>query len=528
APITCGSGGNYHGGAGGRVVRLTAGGTLPVDGAISVSGNDAYWTDGGGGAGGSIFLSAATLAGTGSIRADGGAGGSPSGDGGGGGGRLALLADTLSFSGSLSAVGGSGFQAGGAGTIFTRVAAEPYGRLVLHNAGRAGYTRFGVTNWAAGQVFALSLAGAARLVPLTPITVSQLEITDAAMLTHDRMGQPLRVNVLGSAVIGTGASIDVAGAGYNDTNPGPGRGGYTSWGAGGGGGYGGRGGQGLPGEGSGGKTYGIFSEPLEFGSAAGGRGTYGGGSVRLAVGGRLTVDGTITADAQGGNAAGGSVYLVCAELAGGGDILARGSAAASSDSGGGGGGRIAVHAGTMSFLGTTSVAGGPGGFEGGGAGTIYLTNSAVLCGSVRSATQQGLAGASISATGGYTTFTDAQGGFLLLLPSDWSGSVSATATNQILTPATRALTHVTTPRFGIDFAAETLRRPALSFQNSAGLLRLSWDSQSGPNYQVYSTPDFINWSAYGPLHPGTGNPVTLDCPMTNSPGLFFRVQAIGN
>ena len=70
----------------------------------------------------------------------------------------------------------------------------------------------------------------------------------------------------------------------------------------------------------------------------------------LAVGGILRVDGAITAGGQGPSAAGGRVYLVCAELTGGGDILAQGSAAINDCSGGVGGGRIAVQAGTLSLL----------------------------------------------------------------------------------------------------------------------------------------------------------------------------------
>ena len=34
----------------------------------------------------------------------------------------------------------------------------------------------------------------------------------------------------------------------------------------------------------------------------------------------------------------------------------------------------------------------------------------------------------------------------------------------------------------------------------------------------------MTWSPYGPLRAGTGGILTQDCPMTNSPGLFFRVQ----
>ena len=163
----------------------------------------------------------------------------------------------------------------------------------------------------------------------------------------------------------------------------------------------------------------------------------------LAVGGILRVDGTITAGGQGPSAAGGT------------------------DS-----------------------------YTGGSVGTIYLTNSAAICGSVRSSSQQGIAGAMVSATGGYSTFTDARGCFVLLVPPDWSGSVSVTAAGY-LTPASRTLAHVSAPQFGIDFAPEAVRRPAILFQNSGGILRLSWNTQSGPTYQVYSTPDCINWSAYG-------------------------------
>ena len=97
APITHGSGGNYHAGSGGGVIRLAVGGTLTVDGVISASGNNAYDADGGGGSGGSVFLSAANLAGTGSIRADGGNGGSSGSGGGGGGYSLTRLVFPVPF-----------------------------------------------------------------------------------------------------------------------------------------------------------------------------------------------------------------------------------------------------------------------------------------------------------------------------------------------------------------------------------------------------------------------------------------------
>lgn len=63
APIDPGSGGgggnsaSYYGAAGGGVVRIDASGTVQVDGTISATGMTAVATRGGGGAGGSIYLS---------------------------------------------------------------------------------------------------------------------------------------------------------------------------------------------------------------------------------------------------------------------------------------------------------------------------------------------------------------------------------------------------------------------------------------------------------------------------------------
>ena len=63
--------GNIPGGAGGGLIRLAVSGTLTINGVISANGvnggvNDYYdQSQGGGGSGGSIWLTADTLAGTG-------------------------------------------------------------------------------------------------------------------------------------------------------------------------------------------------------------------------------------------------------------------------------------------------------------------------------------------------------------------------------------------------------------------------------------------------------------------------------
>ena len=92
-----------------------------MDGSLTANGQDGEWAHGGGGSGGSIWVTAGTLEGSGVISTDGGDSGGSAVAGGGGGGRIALYYDTNVFAGSLSAYGGSGNGAGepgGAGTIY--------------------------------------------------------------------------------------------------------------------------------------------------------------------------------------------------------------------------------------------------------------------------------------------------------------------------------------------------------------------------------------------------------------------------
>jgi hypothetical protein len=131
SPTEAGSGGGGipgtsipgAGSQGGGVLRLTVGNTLKVDGAISADGNAGLGENYGGGAGGSLWLTANRLEGTGRISAAGGDG-ELFGGGGGGGGRIVVAFRTNAFAGVLSAQGGGGYLAGGDGTIYVSPAPE--------------------------------------------------------------------------------------------------------------------------------------------------------------------------------------------------------------------------------------------------------------------------------------------------------------------------------------------------------------------------------------------------------------------
>ena len=93
-------------------------------------------TGGGGGSGGSIWLTVGTLSGAGSITANGGSGAGSLG-GGGGGGRIYISSSNNSFTGTLAAYGGGGANWGGAGTVLIQTTGLN-DQQVLDNGGHAG------------------------------------------------------------------------------------------------------------------------------------------------------------------------------------------------------------------------------------------------------------------------------------------------------------------------------------------------------------------------------------------------------
>ena len=214
-----------------------------------------------------------------------------------------------------------------------------------------------------------------------PHDFNSLQVINNGVVTHSAAdsGQPdnkIHLTIAENVTIETGSSITADGKGYDSDQ---GRGAGMS---GGGGGYGGNGG------GSGGFAYGSLTEPNEPGSGGGSEGVNhggaGGGLIRLEVGGTLTLDGALTADGQAGNpgpsggggGSGGSLHVIAARIAGNGLISANGGDGGGEVSGGGGGGRIAIYYDTYTFAGIVSAYGGTAA-QAGGAGTIYINDSAV-------------------------------------------------------------------------------------------------------------------------------------------------------
>jgi len=125
-PIDLGSGGENvwgcaTGGYGGGALHLSIGGVLFVQGAVQSDGGDGifscHWSYGGGGSGGSVWIEAGSLMGSGTISANGGFGASGAG-GGGSGGRVAIYSCNQSIPlVNITAHGGGGYRLGQVGSM---------------------------------------------------------------------------------------------------------------------------------------------------------------------------------------------------------------------------------------------------------------------------------------------------------------------------------------------------------------------------------------------------------------------------
>ncbi len=420
---------------GGGALRMIVDGECVLDGLIAARGlNGAVHSFGaaGGGAGGSVWISAGTFGGRGTVDASGGNGAVvyEQDSGGGGGGRIAVEAGANIFEGRLVAAGGAGGVPGGAGTIYVRTSPQSVGNLVVDNGGLAGartsltgaeafdhvqVRNRGLLELLAGRAFAAASITVSTNGILAPtggaiLLADTLTVEDGGLVQCESANRSAQVGaewagygpefLVSTVAVHAGGVLTATGQGYIGTDGrggGPG-GGYgtrsDSNGGGGGGGYGGAGGSGEANQ-PGGITYGSETHPLDLGSAGGagfaGRGGSGGGAIRIIATRQVVVEGLLAADGSAGaehswggsgGGAGGSIWISARRLSGSSGAIqaagGRGRVVYEEDSGGGGGGRIALDVGSADFGGTLSVAGGSSGTFSGQPGTL-VTNHAVPC-----------------------------------------------------------------------------------------------------------------------------------------------------
>ena len=414
-PTELGGGGRSGYGPGGGAIKLAVAGTLAVNGAINM--NAAPYTFGGG-AGGSIWLIANLLTGAGQITASGADDSSSDGNArAGGGGRVAIEYTNSTFAGIVSVAGGTDFKGvsnyGQPGTLWAP-------KNFLWASGTPGSPQsvtitnsfqFFPSDTSAAYYWNLTVNGGWVEFHSNSLYLSTLVLTNNANLRFDRLRGGLNDMTLlsvtngitlydgtnylylpsegyyslsGSLYVGSNALLYAFGntgavnaaAGGTSGNPYglgvaitaqtitvngtvAGRGFPSS--AGPAPGYNCSGHGGVSGSGS--AAYGPVTQPTELGG--GGRPTganFGGGAIKMAAAGALTVNGAVSMDGTGDTFAGGSggsVWLIANALAGSGQISANATPMSSADSNnrGGGGGRIAIEYASSTFSGSVSAAG---------------------------------------------------------------------------------------------------------------------------------------------------------------------------
>ena len=440
-PVTFGSGGGGvypsvggagNGGAGGGYIRLNITSQLNIGGRVSANGRDG--TSAGGGAGGSIWITAPTITGAGPISANGGSGSVNSG--GGGGGRIAVYVTTTNlFTGPITAYGGGGGNRGGAGTIYLDVLG-PAGPLVpdfiLDNGGFPApnaRTNTTVNSFFSSTPNLIVRNGAEGFISSTMALLMNVNVRSNSTLSLNG-----NLTVISNVLIEAGGSIQSDGSGFNSSANGVGFPVSSTYYAGGGGnaGYGGNGGTNNARGGNVGSTVtGTTTSPSTAGGAGGGSGSSfapfggtGGGVFSLTVNRSLTNNGRISSDGKigtgnyAGGGAGGSVRLTLANYYGNGTVSANGGPGILPGGGGGGGGRIGITLNSNFFTGTLTTYGGSGANYG-GAGTIYLkTNSAPI--GVLTVDNGGFVATNTVYEIGYNGHLIASGGGAPLLPSSSS------------------------------------------------------------------------------------------------------------
>ncbi|GIU70407.1 MAG: hypothetical protein KatS3mg002_1643 [Candidatus Woesearchaeota archaeon] len=334
------------GGNGGGAITLIVGETLYINGSIKANGQSrsTAYNPGAGGSGGSIYIDAYKIKGTGNITAKGGNGayGSQVTSGNGGGGRIIIyFYDSYDFTGTISVEPGNGGVGGEKGTspIIDKKNNDLYIKNSQHWKQDTDGEKFNFRNM---------------------LVYNNSTLYIESTYSNDYDGNTTIFN-LENFTLEDGSYIDLSGLGYKGGNvggdgDGPGGGSGSTWPDNpGGGSYGGVGG------GGGAPTYGLYYYPIELGSGGeggagsnAGSGGNGGGAIFINASKKVILNGSINASGKDGNigswnpgagGSGGSIFIISESFIGNGYLEARGGNGAygsQATSGNGGGGRIAV------------------------------------------------------------------------------------------------------------------------------------------------------------------------------------------
>ena len=118
------------------------------------------------------------------------------------------------------------------------------------------------------------------------------------------------------------------------------------------------------------------------------------------------------------------------------------------------------------------------------------------------------------------------GNYSIGVPPGWNGSLTPSLGAFLFVPGALSFTNVSGSLTNQNFLIVPSITPTLATSLSGTNLSLGWGGIPGVTYQLWSSPDLVNWTAYGGVILGTNGPMQLTLPVDpGTPTLFFRVSA---
>ncbi|NLW18666.1 MAG: hypothetical protein GXY81_03145 [Candidatus Cloacimonetes bacterium] len=150
--------------------------------------------------------------------------------------------------------------------------------------------------------------------------------------------------------------------------------------------------------------------------------------------------------------------------------------------------------------------------------------------------QSAVSGATITASGGYSTTTGTLGGYTLTVPYWWSGTIAASKADYAMDPGFISLSNVSSNQsdksfsaWYIPYAPKNLTIEKLdAFGFIPERIKLSWDAYGLGNYNVYASPYPDSWIWINVSNQGsfsqTGSRVSWVGPIMNDRNYFYFVK----
>jgi hypothetical protein len=158
-------------------------------------------------------------------------------------------------------------------------------------------------------------------------------------------------------------------------------------------------------------------------------------------------------------------------------------------------------------------------------GTFRLGPSVTISGTVRLASNVPVANVRIQAGSDAVATTDASGQYALILPQNWSGTVTPSKLGTTLLPVSRTYANLNFSQSAQDYTVTLIFAPTLRTALQSSTLRLEWLSVPGIRYQIRTASNLTDWEDAGLPLLGTGGVLYWAIDTAGNPRTFVRVLA---